>query len=317
MKTISASKVAVQPESAAKSAAANRNSRIHPVVIYPYTQPGDFSDLEPLYETIARLDADKKRYARPITVMDRKTSLVMNSNQAFHEFRRSKVATCSDILDAWCVDTCQMWYSGLGAALDRGEVDDVYWLIPGDFNYGTQAGREVLKNLSQLPERVCGKEQEFCIGEITMPAESSKQVIDTYGTFALLYNWFPTEAAKIRQITHRPRSEFFAVGHGFLQEVLRQRWYAYEQTTILLLLAVLSNKHAGSLPVGDITDLPLGSESLASAIIQAERIEWVVRNFWSERNRAMAGMVENYRVLQGQSEQILRTARSLLQNVLR
>jgi hypothetical protein len=302
--------------SASKTTAAKQNLLIHPVVIYPFKQPTDYSDLEPLYEMIAKLDADKERYARPITVMDRKTSLAMNSDKEFHEFRRGTVAKHSDVLDAWCVDTCQMWYSGLGAAMDKGETGDVFWLIPGDFNYGTQVGKEVLANLWQLPEAVGGKEQDLCIGEITLRAESSKQMIDTYGTFALLYNGFPVEARKIRQLTERPRSEFFAIGHGFLHEVLRQRWYAYEQTTVMLLLAVFGSKRVGQLAVGDISDLPLGKESLASAIIQIERIEWVLKNFWLERNQAMVGLVENYRILQAQSEQVCRTAQILLQNAL-
>ena len=302
--------------SASKTTAAKRNLLIHPVVIYPFKQPTDYSDLEPLYEMIAKLDADKGRYARPITVMDRKTSLAMNSDKEFHEFRRGTVAKHSDVLDAWCVDTCQMWYSGLGAAMDKGEAGDVFWLIPGDFNYGTQVGKEVLANLWRLPEAVGGKELDLCIGEITLCAESSKQMIDTYGTFALLYNGFPVEARKIRQLTERPRSEFFAIGHGFLHEVLRQRWYAYEQTTVMLLLAVFGSKRVGQLAIGDISDLPLGKESLASAIIQIERIEWVLKNFWLERNQAMVGLVENYRILQAQSEQVSRTAQILLQNAL-
>ena len=316
MITTSASKLAAQSEPASKTTAAKRNFRIHPVVIYPFKQPGEYSDLEPLYEMIAKLDADKERYTRPITVMDRKTSLAMNGDKEFHEFRRGTVAKHSDILDAWCVDTCQMWYSGLGAAFDKGKTDDVYWLIPGDFNYGTQVGKEVLANLWHLPEAVYGREQDLCIGEITMQAESSKQLIDTYGTFALLYNWFPVEARKIRQFTERPRSEFFAIGHGFLHEVLRQRWYAYEQTTVMLLLAVFSNKQVGLLSVGDISDLPLGKESLTSAIIQIERIEWVLKKFWLERNRAMVGLAGNYWGLQAQSEQVRRTAQILLQNIL-
>jgi hypothetical protein len=302
--------------SASKTTETKRNLMIHPVVIYPFQQPSDYSDLELLYEMIAKLDANKGRYARPITVMDRKTCLAMNSDKAFHEFRRGTVARHSDVLDAWCADTCQMWYSGLGAAADKGEEGDVYWLIPGDFNYGTQVGKDVLAKLCQLPESVGGKGQDLCIGEITMRAESSKQVIDTCGTFALLYNWFPTEARKIRQATERPRSEFFAIGHSFLNDVLQQRWYAYEQTTVMLLSAVGSNKQVGHLSVGDISDLPSGTESLASAIIQIERIEWVLKKCWLERNRAMVGLAEKFHILQAQSEHIRKTAQFLLQNIL-
>lgn len=316
MKTTPASKHAVQSEASPKTAAAKQSPRIHPVVIYPFRQPGDYSDLEPLYEVIAGLDADKGKFARPITVMDRKTCHAMEGNKAFLEFRRSHVAKHSDVLDAWCVDTCQMWYSGLGAAFEQGGAQDVYWLIPGDFNYGTPAGKEVLTQLRVLPETVQAKKQDLCIGEITMRPDSSKELIDTYGTYALLYNWFPAEARKIRQITERPRSEFFAIGHSFLHEVLRQRWYAYEQTMVLLLLAVLSNKHVGRLSVGDVSDLPLGTESLASALLQIERTERVLKTFWLELHQPMAGWSENYRILEAQSDQVHRTALIVLQNVL-
>src|SRR2546425_13374103 len=86
------------------------NGRIHPVVIYPFRQPADYSDLEQLYELVARLDSEKDKYARPITVMDRKTYFAMEGNKPFLGLRKNVVARYSEILDAWCVDTCQMWY---------------------------------------------------------------------------------------------------------------------------------------------------------------------------------------------------------------
>jgi hypothetical protein len=91
--------------------------------------------LEQLYQLVARLDAEKDKYSRPITVMDRKTHYAMEGNKHFLDFRKEIVERNSDVLDAWCVDTCQMWYSGLGMAFEKGGPEDVYWLIPGDFNY--------------------------------------------------------------------------------------------------------------------------------------------------------------------------------------
>lgn len=314
--TTSASKLKEKPGMVSPKSTAERKSKIHPVVIYPFKQPGDYSDLQPLYEMIAKLDSDKEKYSRPITVIDRKTSLTMNSNKEFLEFKQAKVARHSDVLEAWCVDTCQMWYSGLGAAIDHGAPDDVYWLIPGDFNYGSPVGREVLAQLQRLPEALGGGEQDLCIGEITLQAESSKQLIDTYGTFPMLLNWFPAEARGIRQLTRRPRSEFFAIRHSFLEEVLRQRWYAYEQTTVILLWAIFSHRLVGHSLLGDISDLPLGSESLATSVIQVERIEWMLRNFWLERNQEMASLEEEYQHLQSRSEQIRRVAEILFENAL-
>src|SRR5690606_11640430 len=129
----------------------SRQSLIHPVVIYPFHQPRDYKDLQELYRLIARLDADRATYARPITVLDRKTHYRVAHQRPFREFRARTVTACSDVLDAWCVDTCQMWYCGLGAAYERGSPGDIYWLIPGDFNYGSPVGSEVLARLPDLP----------------------------------------------------------------------------------------------------------------------------------------------------------------------
>jgi len=247
-----------QPEASRKKNRAAQNGKVHPVVIYPFRQPSDYSDLEQLYQLVARLDAEKDKYSRPITVMDRKTHYAMEGNKHFLDFGKDVVARNSDILDAWCVDTCQMWYSGLGMAFEKGGPEDVYWLIPGDFNYGTAVGKEVLGRLHDLPEIILELQQDLCIGEIATDHNNSKQLIDTYGTFALLYTWFPAEAQEIRQYTERPRSEFFAIRHSFLREVLRQRWYAYEQTVVMLLQAVFSNKHISRFFVGNISDLPEG-----------------------------------------------------------
>jgi len=293
-----------------------RHGKIHPVVIYPFHQADEYSDLNALYELVARLDSDKGTYSRPITVMDRKTYRAMEQNAPFLEFRKGTVARHSDILDAWCVDTCQMWYTGLGAAFEKGAPEDVYWLIPGDFNYGSPVGREVLDRLHDLPEIVMELEQDLCIGEIATDHNHSKQITDTYGTFALLYTWFPSEAQEIRQFTERPRSEFFALRHSFLREALGQRWYAYEQTVVMLLQAVLAGKRISRFFVGNISDLPEGRESLASAILQVERTERVLKTLWTEHHQSAPDWVAQYCALESQSQRARRSALAILQNLL-
>ena len=300
----------------ATNASAAAKGKIHPVVIYPFRQPRDYADLKELYELIARLDKERDKYARPITVVDRKTTCSMEGNKAFLDFRIGTVAKYSDIHDAWCVDTCQMWYSGLGMALERGVPDDVYWLIPGDFNYGSEAGRQVLCHLHDLPEIIQELEQDLCIGEISTTYANPKQLIDIYGTFALLYTWFPSEAQQIRQYTERPRSEFFAVRHAFLRDIFAQRWFAYEQTMVMLLQAVLAGKRISKFSVGDISDMPEGKESLASAVQQVERAERVLKSCWRERNQHKAGWCQRYRLLESQSEQVRRAAFTMLENLL-
>jgi len=289
---------------------------IHPVFIYPFRQPADYTDLEELYRWAARLAADSSRYARPVTVMDRKTHFANATNRRFLGFRANVVAQHSDLLDAWCVDTCQMWYAGLGAAYERGQPGDVCWLIPGDFNYGSAGGREVLGRLHDLPEIILELNQDVCVGEIATDHNHSKQLIDTYGTFALLYNWFPGEAEEIRQYTERPRSEFFAIRHDFLGEILRQRWFAYEQTVVTLLHAVFNDKRIARFFVGQLSDLPEGRESFGAAMQQVERTERVLRTLWRERHENQPGWVEQYRTLDAQSEQIRRAALTVLRNLL-
>jgi hypothetical protein len=304
------------PEPAAQKTARPRPGLIHPVVIYPFLQPDNYADLRQLYELIARLDDDKQNYARPITVMDRKTHLALAGQPDFLAFKKNTVARSSDIVDAWCVDTCQMWYSGLGLAFENGGPHDVYWLIPGDFNYSAAAGQDVLGRLHDLPEIILELDQDLCIGEIAADHNHSKQLIDTYGTFALLYNWFPEEAKEIRQFTERPRSEFFALRHSFLAEILSCRWYPYEQTMVMLLHAAISRKNISRFFVGNISDLPEGRESLASIWQQVERTERVLKSFWRERHGHERGWSEQYRLLECRSEQIRRTALTILENLL-
>jgi len=316
MKSTAARKSAPRAKSSGLKATPALPGKIHPVVIYPYRQSDDYSDLKLLYQLIARLDAEKDVYARPLTVVDRKTHFANEANKPFREFRAKTVARHSDILDAWGVDTCQMWYTGLGAAFERGGPDDVYWLIPGDFNYGTKIGQEVLSRLHDLPEICQELQQDLCIGEIATDHNNSKQIIDTYGTFALLYNWFPVEAQAIREYTERPRSEFFAVRHSFLSEVLRRRWFAYEQTMVMLLQAVFDHKHISRFLVGNISDLPTGRDSLDSAMQQVDRTERVLKSLWKERHQPESGWLDRYGALEAQSELVRRTAHIILKNIL-
>src|SRR5690349_20099624 len=87
----------------AESAPDRPAGRIHPVVIYPFKEPTDYSDLEELYALVARLDAERDRYARPITVLDRKSHYAAESSKSYSAFRKSSVSKHSDVVDAWCV----------------------------------------------------------------------------------------------------------------------------------------------------------------------------------------------------------------------
>src|SRR5215471_7886640 len=87
-----------RPASTSKSRSTKaQHGKIHPVIIYPFKAPADYSDLESLYSLVARLDAEKEWYARPITVMDRKTHRRQADDKSFRDFRRNQVARHSTI----------------------------------------------------------------------------------------------------------------------------------------------------------------------------------------------------------------------------
>jgi hypothetical protein len=85
---------------------------------------------------------------------------------------------------------------------------------------------------------------------------------------------------------------------------------------VTLLHAVLAQRRISRFFVGQITDLPEGRESLASALQQVERTERVLKSLWRERHESRSDWANQYRVLEAQSEQILRSAIVILQNLL-
>src|SRR5437879_2917957 len=96
---------------------------------------------------------------------------------------------------AWI--TCQMWLAGFGSAYDASynnsdNSGDIFWLIPGDFDYASDAGQGVLNQMYDIPKKVMDQ-ANFCVRQLEIPTNSSKQLIDTYGTYGLLFNWFPAK----------------------------------------------------------------------------------------------------------------------------
>jgi hypothetical protein len=68
--------------------------------------------------------------------------------------------------------------------------------------------------------------------------------------------------------------------------------------------------------VGNISDLPTGRDSLSAAMQQVERTERVLKTLWRERYHESAGWSREYRRLEQQSEQILRTGLLIFENLL-
>jgi hypothetical protein len=308
-------------------AKARRKGKIHPIIIYPYTHPGKLEHVTALYDDlIRRLDAEKQTYCRPITVLNRQTYESNERDPTFWKFLNEKVAAYSEVVHTWSVDTCQMWLAGFGSAYEKSKADgglaDVFWLIPGDFWYASDAGRNLIDKLGELPLTVRDKGYQLCLGEISTDPNSSKQLIDTYGTYGLLYNWFPHETKIIRTITGKPRTEFFAIGFNYLELALKSRWYAYEQTIVILLLGlarghIQPNMKICNVTLGHISDDPQGRDFLAHAMQQVERAERVLKLHWREVHAMETDWPDEFRKLDAQSEQIRGAALVIFENVLR
>ena len=333
--------------------------KIHSIVIYPYIDPRDRKDLICLYEHLGFLTKDSSKYKKPVTVLNRQTQdkseqesrhgerkipdnceipyhcqkceLALGSKELryghINNFISSYLEEKTHIVNAWCVDTCQMWLTGFGYAFDLkgGDEGDVFWFIPGDFRYCEDQG-DIFTQMISIPDNIiepAGRlfKYDVCIGEIKVDREDSKQLIDTYGTYGLLANWFPHEAKQIRRITTKPRTEFLAVSRGFLRHALSNRWYPYEQTLVML-LQCLRTEHGerkiNKIELGTISDLPQGRDALSGAMQQLERTERVLKLFWREQQfEPVTQWIDTFRRLDTQSEQIRGAALVILANLLR
>jgi hypothetical protein len=311
----------------------SKPAEIRPIVIYPFAQPRNLSGLNLLYEKLADLTKDEL-FHRPVTVLNNQTKYRSSDpagkdpqlQQAYAETIRDIVSPVSDVTDTWAVDTCAMWLRGLGDAFQQAELEgalhDVFWLIPGDFDYSTKEGRGALNEISQIPLRVLKAQCEICLGEITVPLNSAKQLIDTYGTYGLLYNWFPAEAQGIREVTDKPRTEFFALNSETLKQALIfERWYAYEQTLMILLQNMKGRipvRRIAKVRLGSITDPEAARSSLASAMQQVERTERALKLYWRElaERQGRLNWHDEFRALDAQSESVRTAAMVILRRLL-
>lgn len=309
-------------------------STIHPVVMYPFKQPRELESLDLLYSHLKGLGEDD-RFGEPVTIVNNQTKYQNSKprevksparSKAFHEAISDIVKPVSKVTSVWSVDTCSMWLHGLGDAFEKARVSgdnhDVFWLIPGDFDFTTSSGRAALEKLASIPESVYAGDCDICLGEIDVPVNSAKQLIDTYGTYGLLYNWFPAEAQGIRKITSKPRTEFFAISYRTLDTALiDSRWYAYEQTLMILLQNMKGSDTV--LPIlsehlGEISDEESTRSSLSSAMQQVERTERALKLFWREKaeSEGRDDWYDEFRVLSSQSESIRTAAMVILRRLL-
>jgi hypothetical protein len=287
---------------------------VQPIVIFPFGYPAETEHLKFLYDELEK-GVQAGNWRKPMTVLNRQTERRADKKSGPRACRKLITKTWK-VIPAWSVDSCQMWLAGLGAAFDRDATTQVFWLVPGDFEYA-KAGAAFWKNMKKLP--VAAAKNDLAVGEIEIGTDNAKHLIDTYGTFALLSNWFPEEAQAIRFRICKPRSEFLALRRSYLEFLLDHRWFPYEHTVAMLLHALTKGswgRDVVRVALGQVKDSDQGRDRLAGALEQVERAERMIKLFWRERHPE-AKWEDDFRRLDLQSGQIRAAACIVLEQLLR
>ena len=218
---------------------------------------------------------------KPIVVIPRMT--VLNGDaKSFMKDKRSKDL---EILQTWSVDTCQTWLAGWGHILDNYPDAERIVQLPGDIDYVN----EDVEFYDNLKEFIANTDSCLAIGDFgTGDKFSAKSLVDTYGAYPLLANWFPEVSQGIRKLPlHRPRSEFINIKTDILRDhLVHNRSFAYEQTLNFLIKFWDFQKaqwkcHISVFPLGSLSDNK-SVRDYRSCIDQIERIERMISLLWRE-----------------------------------
>lgn len=273
---------------------------------------------------------------KPIVVLNRDTEK-REKAKAFLDNPRSSTDVC--IHRCWAVDTCQMWLSGWGLVLDKPEFreDDRIVQLPGDIDTV-----DVKHFFPGLRSFINQGGDDIVIGDFdSEDIFSAKELIDLYGTYALMANWFPDVAQACRQDPakfleqgqtynkkffklNRFRSEFLNIKIGTLQSLLTVRKFAYEQTLNMLIrswdYAIKDWKYSiTTTNLGIISD-DNSFRKYRDCLDQIERTERMLKLLWREiyenEYENLQDFINEYDQLDRHSTSIRESARIIIRNIL-
>ncbi len=199
-----------------------------PIIIFPYL--GYENNKECEWYFWWTVDRCKEIDPKPLVVLCRDT-VIRGDAASFITDERYKTL---EVMQTWSVDSCQTWLAGWGHVLDNYPEVERIVQIPGDIDYVDQ-DVEFYDNLKAFIEITSS---DIAIGDFrTGDQYSAKSLVDTYGTYSLLANWFPEISRSIRSLPlNRPRSEFLNIKTSVLRDLLiNHRNFAYEQTLNFLI----------------------------------------------------------------------------------
>ena len=305
----------------------NKSINSKPVIIFPYLGYENNKKCEWYFWWT--VDRCKEIDPKPIVMLPRDT-VIRQDAASFIKDERYKTL---EVVQTWSVDTCQTWLAGWGHVLDHYPEAERIVQIPGDIDYVNE-DVEFYDNLGGFIETTSS---DITIGDFgTGDKYSAKSLVDTYGTYSLLANWFPDISQSIRSLPlHRPRSEFLNIKTSVLRDLLiNNRNFAYEQTLNFLIKCWSYDEtkwryNISISPLGSLSDNK-SFRDYRGCIDQIERIERMLSLLWREikepkkkNNTSNKKFEEQYTVfsneydkLRTKSKGIMETARTTLRALL-
>ena len=218
----------------------------------------------------------------PVIVLNRDTEIRQKADTFLNNVRSTNL----DVVKVWSVDTCQMWLSGWGHIIDNYKDCSRIVQIPGDIDT-VKSERRFFSNLTGL---IQANVPDIVIGDFhSQDQYSSKELIDTYGTYPLMSNWFPQVTKKIQSLPLlKPRSEFLNFNISILKELLCYRKFAYEQTLNSLIRSwnCEENKWRYNINIQFLGELEDDKtfRQYRDTLDQIERTERMLKLLWREIN---------------------------------
>ncbi|OEU63954.1 MAG: hypothetical protein BBJ57_13935 [Desulfobacterales bacterium PC51MH44] len=307
------------------------------ILIFPYSGYENKSERSKMFWRMVECCHDYAGDKHPIVILNKDTEK-REQAAAFLQDKRSKDEV--EILRVWSVDTCQMWLAGWGHVIDNCKGVSRIIQLPGDID-------SVSTNtdfFNQLKGFITYTKFDIVIGDFSTEGRfNAKDLIDSYGTYALLANWFPEVTQEILHLPlNRPRSEFLNIRTRTLKRLLDERKFAYEQTVNMLIHSWDFRKgkwkfkiHAHKL--GILTDD--GSfRQYTECLDQIERTERMIKLLWREvhkpnddltkksenkqsvskkNEKIYEDFIDKYHVLDKRSTSIRENARIIISNLLK
>lgn len=281
---------------------------IRSVIIVPISGVDD-DEKGKIFEQLIDI-CEEETGARPVVVLDVKTKWWGHDVRIKQLLSDDKI----ELIECLCVDTCQMWLEGWNHILSHDDATNTerVVLLPGDL---VQIGdkKAFFNNLrgfitANTPKMLIG---QFKIKEAT----GGKSLIDQYGVYPLLANWFPLVSKTIHgERIERPRSEFLNMDSKLLRKLLEKRCFAYEQTLNMIIrivetpekvgivapasgerMDVWVEKHIRRMDLGEVSD-DSSSRVFLGCIDQIERTDRLLRFLWRElKEPPVTASEEEYR----------------------